>query len=287
MANRSAKDLIQRLAAQEARAAEGLFLAPCVPGAKVRVRVAGMVRTYWPRPSDMEGWGLFRAADASTAAFVEEPALPEVARYLEILRPVRVRLAHPLRGRAWLAYPVNESDWRQRIGEPRPAVVHLVDEGAPFEVALVRWDGGAFWFDQVDRRADPVEADSLRDSLRQIVLPEALRRKGLTPEARTAYTIAAQQAPGFDALRERHDRALRERRAGGRLEEALQTGGGSLRSHQDRGDYWLVEWTDRAGVEHTSAIGKQDLTVISSGICLSGQDRDFDLASLVGVMADW
>ena len=38
------------------------------------------------------------------------------------------------------------------------------------------------------------------------------------------------------------------------------------------------------GQRHTSAIGKGDLTVISSGICLSGRARDFDLQSLVGVM---
>ena len=69
-----------------------------------------------------------------------------------------------------------------------------------------------------------------------------------------------------------------------RLNQALQLGGGRLRRYTDRGDYWVVEWTTQGGRRHTSAIGKNDLTVISSGICLSGHDRDFDLQSLVGVM---
>ena len=61
-------------------------------------------------------------------------------------------------------------------------------------------------------------------------------------------------------------------------------GGGELRDFRDRGDFWQVEWTTRNGEHHTSAISKGDLTVISSGICLSGYDRDFDLQSLVGVI---
>jgi hypothetical protein len=50
-----------------------------------------------------------------------------------------------------------------------------------------------------------------------------------------------------------------------------------------------VEWTTSEGLRHTSAVTKTDLTVVSSGICLSGRDRDFDLLSLVGVVegSDW
>ncbi|AUB41115.1 hypothetical protein COO91_07160 [Nostoc flagelliforme CCNUN1] len=61
-------------------------------------------------------------------------------------------------------------------------------------------------------------------------------------------------------------------------------GGGELNQFHDRSDYWTVDWTTADGVRHTSAIAKADLTVVTSGICLSGRDRDFDLQSLVGVM---
>lgn len=54
-------------------------------------------------------------------------------------------------------------------------------------------------------------------------------------------------------------------------------GGGELQQFHDRGDYWTVDWTTTDGVRHSSAIAKSELTVISSGICLSGRDRDFDL----------
>ena len=61
-------------------------------------------------------------------------------------------------------------------------------------------------------------------------------------------------------------------------------GGGELREVRDRDDYWLIEWTAGNGDRHTSASAKNDLTVVSAGICLSGLDSNFDLQSLVGVV---
>lgn len=69
-----------------------------------------------------------------------------------------------------------------------------------------------------------------------------------------------------------------------RLREALHRGGGRLERAHDHGDFWTVEWTTRDGTRHQSGIRRRDLTVLSSGICLSGRDRDFDLQSLVGVI---
>jgi hypothetical protein len=269
--------LLNQLAAAEEAFRGTTFLAPCLRGGRVRAKVAGLLCTFAPKPRDFEGWGIFRPVGDTTAALQEEASLPQVAAYLGLLAPLRLRLVQAMRGPTWLAYPVNESDARQRWGDARPAPVHLVTGGAPFEPIVARWDGRAWWFEELDRRADPQAAAWLREALRQVVPTDQLRFNGLTPEMRVAYDLAAQQAVGFQEVMQR-------RRDEARLQGALRVGGGELREFQDRGDYWLVEWTTRDRQRHTSAISKGDLTVMSAGICLSGEDRKFDLQSLVGVI---
>ncbi|GAB4461061.1 MAG: hypothetical protein OHK0029_25820 [Armatimonadaceae bacterium] len=350
------RNLMQKMAAAEQSFAETPFLAPCVRGGTVRVRIGGVVQTFRVSPADFEGWGIFKAQEAGAgrvAQCIEEAELPLIGEFLKRFPLLRLRLARVLSGATWLAYPANEADMAQRFGEARPVAVHLVTEGTAFEQVTARCVGGAWWFEEIDRRADPEPLEKLRDALRAVVEPAELAFGGMTPEMRTVYDLAAQSEERFARVRQqRINEAERQRQAerraqvrraeqqfreehgyswydeahwderqewereamvaeppepqagrgrrpqrrnrrnapenrhpdDHRLREALAVGGGELRDYTDRGEYYLVEWATQDGVRHTSAIAKADLTVISSGICLSGRDRDFDLQSLVGVM---
>ncbi|BAZ32349.1 hypothetical protein NIES4074_48510 [Cylindrospermum sp. NIES-4074] len=269
--------LINQLAAQENELASTHFLAPCVRGGKVRTRIAGMVHTFTHSPRNFEGWGLFQPINQKTATLVAEPSLPQIAEYLQNLQPLRLRLVHKLQRQTWLAYPVNEADMQQRFGRVQPVTVHLTTEGGRFEPIIARTDGAAWWFDEVDRRADPLITEQLKTQFQQITPSAALHFSGMTPEMRTVYDLAGQQTTEFSALQQ-------QRRDEMRLRQALQMGGGELQGFRERSDSWLVEWTTTDGIRHTSAISKTDLTVISAGICLSGEDEKFDLQSLVGVV---
>ncbi|MBD2451203.1 hypothetical protein H6G76_29550 [Nostoc sp. FACHB-152] len=268
------RKLINQIANAEAQLYTTQFLAPCVKGGRVRTKVAGMVYIFTPKPSKFEGWGIFQPVDVKTAIFVEEADLPQVAEYLQHFPQIRLRLAHQLRGQTWLAYPINEVDMRQRLQVVKPIAVHLVTEGVVFEQIIARWNGQSCWFEEVDRRADPAIVETLQSALLRLIPVAELQFKGITPEIRTVYELATGRIEGFNPTKQD------ERR----LRKALQMGGGELQQFQDRGDYWTVDWTTSDGVRHSSAIAKTDLTVISSGICLSGYDRNFDLQSLVGVI---
>ncbi len=199
-----------------------------------------------------------------------------MAEYLQLLLPVRLHLACLLQGQTWLAYPVNESDAKQRTGVAKPVPVHLVTEGSQFEPIVARWDGHCLWFEEIDRRADPLPSEKLKAALKKLILPQEVRFKGMTPEMRTVYELVSRNIKDFDPK-------VREEK---RLQRALKMGGGELRDFFDRENYWLVEWTSGTGEHHSSAIAKNDLTVMSAGICLSGLDKNFDLHSLVGVVED-
>lgn len=287
------RNLLNQIAAQESQLINTQFLAPCVPGGLVRTAVCNIVYTFTPQPPDFEGWGIFQPVDGKTAQVVDEASLPQLAEYLKLLKPWRLRLAYLWQGQTWLAYPVNESDMQQRLGVAKPVLVHLVTEATAFELIMARFDGAAWWFDEIDRRAEPQAAEQLKEFFRAVTLPEAVRFAGMTPEMLTVYDLAWQQSEAAqvqqEAVGQRQRRVQRpprrrQRTDEGRLREALQMGGGDLQDFRDQGEFWQVEWMTCDGERHTSAISKGDLTVISSGICLSGGDRNFDLQSLVGVV---
>ncbi|MBW4522626.1 MAG: hypothetical protein KME16_23515 [Scytolyngbya sp. HA4215-MV1] len=268
------RQLLNQLASAETQLQAIQFIAPCVAGGRVCTRVAGMVYQFMPQPRLVEGWGIFQPVNAQIATWVEAADLPEITTYLQQFPAMRLRLAAQLQRQTWLAYPVNEADMRQRFQTVKPMLVHLVTEGVAFEQIVARWNGNSAWFEAVDRRADPTIPEMLQTALQQLIPIEKLQFKDCTPEMRSLYELVTQRTEGF-AQPQRDER---------RLQQALQWGGGALNQFQDRGDYWTVDWTTADGVRHTSAIAKSDLTVMSSGICLSGRDRDFDLQSLVGVM---
>lgn len=283
--------LLKQLASQEEALQNTQFLAPCVAGGSLRTSVAKIIYTFTPQPQNFTGWGIFQAVNPQIAKLLAEASLPQITSYLELLPPLRLRLAYQIKQQTWLAYPINESDMQQRFAKAKPIVVHLVDQGGQFEAITARLQGSYCWFETIDCRAKPQPTETLATYLQQETCPEEIKFPGLTPEMLTTYQLAWGKTK--NALIQKQHRqqvqgkALKQsspQNSELRLQQALQQGGGELRTYRDRTDFWQVEWITTDGQLHTSAISKEDLTVVSAGICLSGRDHDFDLQSLVGVI---
>jgi hypothetical protein len=276
MARNTILALIDALAQEEAGLRGQEFLAPLTRDGRARLRVRGLIHELALR-APRAGWWRCRALDTARAEVVEE-ALPwQRGDYLALWPALRLVLVAPLRasGEAWLALPFNPSDAAQRFGDGGPRVVQLVEQGRPFERVVGRVEGATVWYDEPDRRGDPLVAEALRaawagGSRR----PEVA---GLGAGEAAAYALLARQAEQ-QLVQEQQARDER------RLREALELGGACLVDFMSTQDGLRVSW-ERDGLRGVTLVGT-DLDVISAGICLSGQDQRFDLTSIVGVVGE-
>jgi hypothetical protein len=266
--------LIDRLATGESAFLQTRFLAPVAGGNIVRVRIGGAVCSMRIRPADFTGWGVFKPT-SYTAAKLERPAtMTERASYLRLFPEVQFILTMKQAGQTWLAHPARLGDTRFTFDGLVPILG--VDDAELFDTVAARFDGSRFWFDQIDSAGDPSIAAYLRESIVAMRDPRLIDRAGLTPEQRLSY--AAIHA-------ERLRRKLADAHASGeyRLRQAVEHAGAKLRDFSELHGVYRVSYSVD-GRQHTSIIRKNDLTVQSAGVCLSGEDVKFDLTSLVSVL---
>lgn len=306
--------LIARLNQESKALLEREIIAPLLPGGRIRTRVGGLVYEFKPRER-FAGWGRFRPLNESEAEPLGE-ALPwERGAYLELFPVLRVVLLWPdSSGRApgtWMALPYNESDARQRFGfalEPLPVFLCDPTGGAErFERCIARVDGHTLWFEGPDVLADPTHAEWLRDasaqennanllpglagSERLALLYWRIHQLEMTMPAATRLT---EQIPRQNS-REQHAWLTRQARhvaLESSLRHALAKADATLHSFSEVSapdgslSQLIVEWSEHGQARRYRSSIDPRLTVVSSGICLSGRDRDFDLTSLVNVMSD-
>jgi hypothetical protein len=264
-------ELLHKMECAERAFLSTRFLAPVTAGCRVRVRIAGVVCTLRVVGRPDPGWAILEPLSLDRARVAGRPGLRQVRDYLALLPAVRLVLVARA-GDSWLALPAHRDD--RQIAIDGTARVQLVAGGEPFQSIVARFDGSAFWFQEADRRRNPALAAYLRTALTGETPPNELHKPGLTPEEREAYGLLYQAIE--DARRDR----VQERLAG-----ALAHAGAELASYVEwEGAYTVTFAVD--GHTHRSTLRSDDLTVLSAGICLEGQDRRFDLHSLVGVLRE-
>jgi len=263
--------LLDRVAGAERDFLKAEFLAPILRGGQVRVRIEGLVLTLRVSGSPEPGWAILRPLSLEKAEILRKPGLPQIRSYLGLFASVRLLLL--TRGETeWLAVQAQAGDTRFRIEGAVP--VHLAVGVEPFERIIARYDGARFLFQEVDRRRSPAIAAYLREALRAGIPPDRLRKPTLTAEEREAYRRVS----------EAQEEARRDR-AEIKLGDALSRADAALQSYIEHDDAFAVSFSAN-GRTHRATVRKDDLTVISAGLCLSGQDQRFDLQSLVGVIQE-
>jgi len=218
------------------------------------------------------GWGVLRPETLKTAKLVRPATLAETAAYLKLFPALRL-IVVARAGHQWYALPASQGERGITLKGSVPLL--LAEAGIqPFETVFARFDGHFFWYERRDNRRNPALAMYLREALDAGIPTESLRKSGLSAEERTAYDWARTLVAEAE-------------RAGiaGRLANALAHAGGRLIAFTERDDSYTVAYL--VGDERSvSTVRKSDLSVLTAGICLSGQDANFDLTSMVSVMRE-
>ena len=100
-----------------------------------------------------------------------------------------------------------------------------------------------------------------------------------------AYAIAHQRQAEREIAEAARALELARQTKEGRVRSALEHAGAKLKSFSEHQGAFRVTLTVD-GRKHTSVVSADNLGVWSAGVCLSGMDGEFDLASLVSVLRE-
>lgn len=268
----NALDLIRHLGKKENSLTEREFVSPVYNSTTVVTYIEGLVhRLQIPRTDP--GWYVIKPKNLRRATIKREANIEEVARYHRRLKKVRVVLLDR-DGDCYTALPLKNNPLGLDPSSPVPVYLPS-DYTESFELAICGFDGVNLWYNVRELLNDPTKADYLKEQLEKDTTPDKIRYTGLCFEEKMAYSL-------MYAMRAKK----RELTVEGSLKKDVEHGGGEFVKFSERKDHYSVTYTVD-GQQYTSYVSKDRAHhVLTAGICLSGTDREFDLASLVSVLRE-
>lgn len=278
----SAAEIVARLAAREEAYGRETILAPVLEkNSRIRVRLDGIVYELALEETDFRGWALLQITKPGQAKVIGAAGPDAIKRYLQLLVRVRLVVLEIHQGN-WWAIPAMDNDPRLEVKGVVP--VHLAERVAGFDTIYVRFDGASFLFEGIDRRHDPARARKLRQLLNENLAPNQVTVPGIVPAERRAYEM-------LYLLKNPHLRSGRGTTSSGdeqkdKITSSLAHAGAELDAFWSPGTDLLAVRFILDGQTHTATFTK-DLSLVSAGVCLQGEDHKFDLASLAGVLRQY
>jgi hypothetical protein len=263
-------DLIKRVGEKEAAVQE--FVSPIFFNEYVATKIEGIVYKF-KISQKTPGWYKIQSVDRKTAKTIDSADLVDIDSYLKQLQKIRLILVMK-KNNVFFAIPEKSNNLGLEFEEPIP--VYLPDDSVmEFDRIIGRFDGANFWFHQLDYSNDPAKALYLREQLVKVTGPKKIQHIGLTIEEKIAY-----------ALRLSLDKKLIIDRKKESLKDDVEYAGGEFVRFVEKSDHFSVTFIVD-GHQYTSHVSKNEShSVITAGICLSGEDRKYDLKSLITVMRE-
>jgi hypothetical protein len=266
-------DLISKIGRKEAQITQQVFISPVFYNALVATRIDGLIYSFTLPAATEYGWYCLQPVDTKKARIVEQANLIEREMYLKNLDKLRIVLVMKKDG-IFYGVPDKANKFGFQVNDLLP--IFLCDDmPMDFDRVITRFDGANIWFDQIDQSNDPAKAEYLRNCMTKVQEPEKIKFSGLSLEEKFAYT-----------LRLTVDKKLVIDRTKDGLKQDVEFAGGSFLKFVERSDHFSVTYKVN-GQEYTSYVSKDPVhSVISAGLCLQGNDKRFDLKSLVTVIRE-
>lgn len=265
-------ELIKKVGEKEAAITEQEFVSPIFFNEYVATKIFGIVYKF-KIEQKTPGWYKVKPVDHSLAKTSSIADLSDIDFYLSKLTKIRLTLTLK-RKNVYLAVPEKSNNLNLPIEQLIP--VFLFDDYVmDFDRIIARFDGSNFWYHQIDPSHDPAKSAYLREKLNKRSSAKTIKFSGLTTEDRIAYilSLTLTQKEIIDKKKDT-------------IKQDIEHAGGELIKFLEKSDHYRVTYKVD-GHEYTSNISKtQDHKVITAGICLSGEDRKYDLKSLITVMRE-
>lgn len=273
-------DIINKLAEQEKAQLQQEFIAPFTGNGRVRLRLCGIVREFpiifkKRRETPRAGFGIFKIIE-DVAVFQKIATLDLVRHYCMILPRARFVLTDQ-QDDQWFGLQLYAGTRKLQTEGPVP--LRMVSERSThFDSVVAAFDGENFWCFEQDISRPAVIAVRLREELGKLTDPDKVSVPGMLTQELLAYKtawLARKPRNPYDP-----DSKLSENE---RIELALAHAGAILQSVTALNATTATVRFQRGHALHSVTVNRKTLEVVSSGICLSGRDREFDLTSLVSV----
>lgn len=268
-----AKELLRKFSSKEADVRTKEFVSPYNEKTKTAiVSIDGLVYKFAISGFNGSGIGRFKPANALSAVYVSEAEFDERIIYLESLPVLNVILSYQ-NDKGWIAVPHDANLAKNRFGIEGPLIVHNVSDAQAFDTIKTRYDGNSFWYEDFASFADLIKSQEMRTAFSMYAKKKEIRIPKTTPEDNAAFELAKKSWEFFVKTSTES-----------RIKELLENGGANLGSYVVRGDNIEIKWKSSSGSKYNSVVKKDTFDVVTSGICLSGQDLKFHLKDLPGII---
>lgn len=255
--------------------------------------INGLIRKFRFRPYREDGFYRFHVKNNRIARRVHlDIDDPEVYDYLQGLPKITMVACRPVDGSNWLAIPENnESSQSGIIGSQ--IISNCECDYFDHIICAITRDNHLVYLENDFSFTNEI-VDDMREKF--IEAKEKLQTNIETSSVnvhRNALDIAVQE---IQTIIEEKEAEKKQRRAEtirqmqetvqGRITLALQQTGARLISHIPRRDLVEITWRSPSGRQYNSVLNIRNLNVLNAGICLNGEDRVFDLTSLVSVITE-